>query len=71
MKTQDIQFSSLSNAICDGLEQFSSNFVIIYLMLMWDEPPQKLARIDFHSDGSGIGRENAKYPPSLVLSSSL
>ena len=57
VKAQDIQFSSLSNEICDGLKQFSSNFVNIFNAKYGDKPPPKRARIDVHSDGSSIGRE--------------
>ena len=56
MKAQDIQFSSLSYAICDGLKQFSSNFVNIFDAKYGDEPPQNRARIDLHSNGDSIGR---------------
>ena len=64
VKAQDIQFSSLSNAICDGLKQFSSNFVDIFDAKFRDEPPQKRARIDVHSDGSSIGKETLRQRSS-------
>ena len=72
VKAQDIQFSSLSNAFCEGLKQFSSNFVDIFNAKFRDEPPQKRARIDVHPDGSSIGRETPdKDPPPLTLLPSL
>ena len=57
VKAQYIQFSSLSDAICDCLKQFCSNFFDIFNAKFGDEPPQKRARIDIHSDDSSIGRE--------------
>ena len=64
VKAQDIQFSSLSNAIYDGLKQFSSNFVNIFKAKYGDEPPQKRARTDVHSDRSSIGRETPRQRSS-------
>ena len=64
MKAQDIQFSNLSNAICDGLKQFSSNFADFFNAKFRDEPPQKRARIDVHPDGSSIGRETPRQRSS-------
>ena len=63
-KAQDIQFSSLPNAICDGRKQFSSNFVNIFNAKYGDEPPPKRAKIDVHSDGSSIGRETPRHRSS-------
>ena len=64
LKAQDIQFSNLSDAICDGLKQFSSNFVDTFNAKFRDEPPQKRARIDVHPDGSSIGRETPRQGSS-------
>ena len=69
MKAQDIQFSNLSNAICDGLKQFSSNFVDIFNAEFRDELPQKRARIDVHPDGSSKGRETPRQISSSIAKS--